>query len=302
MPKLSAAALTALFTDEVYRTRSPQTARTYANAVRRFAEFVGGGDVGPSEFVAYPSWLAKRDYSKRTMGVYLSAAKRLLDWLIVQRFLEPSYADGVRIDMAYKDVGRRRESKLPRYADPKHIEAVRKEAYLSQSPSPIRERDIALIEFLYSSGCRINEACTLRVESIDLGRCQARVIGKGAQERWVCFGRLAGRRLQEYWQQRGSAEQKAPAFARHDDGAGKALRPLATAGARDAIQRIALAGGIRGFHPHLFRHHFGTKMLNETGDLALVQEMMGHKSPSSTRVYAKVAPSRLATAHEKVWK
>lgn len=290
-----------LFNDELSRVRAASTAKGYANGLARFAEFMGERPLCAQEFIAFPAWLTRRSYAKKTIGVYLAASKKFLDWLIVQKILEPTYSDGVRVNLAYKEVGRKQETKLPRYADPDDIQTIRQQAYQSSLPSPIRERNIALIEFLYSSGCRINEACTLRAESVKLKTCQAKVTGKGSKERWVSFSELCSRRIQEYWTARGNSQRHLPVFARHDDGAGGEPKPLSTIGARVAIREIALAAGIEGFHPHLFRHHFGTKTLNETGDLASTQDLLGHASPASTRIYAKVTPGRLSKIHHQIW-
>ena len=87
----------------------------------------------------------------------------------------------------------------------------------------------------------------------------------------------------------------------HDTGIGKKISHLTTASIRDIVNEVKMASGIENFSPHYFRHAFAIKALRETGNLALVQDFLGHASPSATRVYAKIYPDDLAAAHQKIF-
>lgn len=285
-------------------TRAATTALLYKSSLRRFFIHLkreNAQEVTPRHFMTYPGWLLKQSISRGAMRVHLSAARAFLEWLMISEDLDVTYSDKTKIDVAFKALYKKRESRLPVSVKPEDVERVRKQAYASTLPSPIRERNIALIELLYSSGCRINEACTLDARRVDFGQRKALVLGKGNKERWIYFSELAGKRIQQYWAAR--EYEGAPVFTRHDDGARKGNHKIALSpfGARNAIETIAEAAGVEGFHPHLFRHNFGTQTLNKTRDLALTQDLMGHASPTSTRIYAKVDEARMKKEHSEVW-
>jgi site-specific recombinase XerD len=90
-------------------------------------------------------------------------------------------------------------------------------------------------------------------------------------------------------------------FAHHDAVVKKKHLHLSTSGMRKIVEAIATEVGVPNFHPHLFRHRFGVTLFKETGNLAVVQDLMGHASPASTRIYAKIAASDLQEAHGQVW-
>lgn len=299
--------------NELQNTLARLTAASYSVGLRAFSDFLCEmGYITPNspvtslsmeDFIAFPAWLSSRQYSKRTIQVRNAAAKRFLEWLVVQGIIQPTYSETIRYETSCKAVNKKREDRLPQMAPRGAIDAIQQAAYHRTDPSPFYQRNLAIVEFFVSSGCRIAEVCALRVNDIDLKDCKAKVVGKGNKERIVFFSPEAASAISAYWKERGFADKHHPAFARHDDGAkkGKKFLPLSTVGMRQIVESIAADAGIENFHPHLFRHNFGTVMLRETGNLAMVQDLMGHASPASTRVYAKVDPGDLKQAHSRVW-
>jgi len=288
------------------------TARTYRNGLARFSDYLAENDIEATNdvddltidhFIYFLAWLHK-SYSKKTCGVYASATKALLDWLVIHNYIEPSYTDSVRLKKAFLKSHRKHEYKLPRWPNeddiPRMIEAV----HAHEDFTPKRERDIALIEALASSGCRVSELIALDIQDIDLERKSAIVIGKGSKERRVFFSSTAIDAFKAYWKARKSAKATDPVFARHDRGAGKKrMKRMTTATARDTVNEIAMVAGIdpSKMSPHYFRHAFAIRVLAETGNIALAQDMLGHQDPKSTRVYAKIYPDNLERAHHKIF-
>jgi len=237
------------------------------------------------------------------MRVHVSAAKLFLDWLVINKHIEPSYADVLRYDKAVRQGGKRREDKLPRTPRVGDIDKMLVAVQDVNEESPRKERNIALLELLASSGCRNGEVVTLLVKDIDLVEHSAIVTGKGSKQRKVFFSSDAAQALRTYWTARGNAEPASPAFSRHDRGAGKKIKPITTETVRDIVEGVMAVAGIDPgtFSPHRFRHGFAITMLQETSDLALVQDLLGHSSPVSTRVYAKIYPEAMRKAHKKVF-
>jgi site-specific recombinase XerD len=293
-------------------TRSFNTAKTYRFALKAFLDFLSSQklsdtslveEINMEYFIRFPAWLASNNYSKKTINVYVAGAKFFLDWLVINGTISPIYSETLRYEMAVKQINRKRESRLPRTPEKGAVEKIIDAVRSSNEPTPRKERNIALIFFLVTTGCRNNEVVQLRIKDIDLNGHKALVIGNGNKERRVFFNSEAAEALDRYWTVRGFREKTHPAFARHDKGTGKKIQKLTTTSVRNIVDDVtAVAGLDKGtFTPHYFRHAFAIKMLQETHDLALVQDLLGHSSPASTRVYAKIYTDDLEKAHKEVW-
>jgi site-specific recombinase XerD len=91
-----------------------------------------------------------------------------------------------------------------------------------------------------------------------------------------------------------------PLFSRHDKGAGKKVLPISTNTVRKAINDLCQFAGLdEAITPHLFRHRFATGVLSATRDLAATQDLLGHASPTTTRIYAKLTDEDTAEAHRE---
>jgi site-specific recombinase XerD len=288
------------------------TALTYKKGLKTFREFLQTKGIETSSeievlsidyFIKYLPWLDRR-YSKGSVRVYGSAAKALLDWMFINGVLNLSYQDMARYKQAVPKSNQRHEYKLPRFPKRTDVPDMRKTVRLYEEESPIKERNIAMIEFLASTGCRNSEAVNLTVKDIDFTNRSTIVTGKGKKERRVWFSPEAAEALQTYWKERGSAMPTDPAFARHDKGAGsKRMKKLTPTTTRNIVKQIAIIAGIdpSKFSPHYFRHAFAIRVLSESGNLALVQDLLGHTDPKQTRVYAKIYSEDLQAAHHKIF-
>src|SRR5574341_1431269 len=141
--------------DELYTTRAKLTARAYKSGLDRFAEFLesrGLTRVSPlpelsmEYFIGFPAWLAERGYAKKGAQLRNFAAKALLDWLVVNGYLQPSYADTIRFQKACQALNKRRENRLPRTPAKGSVDAMLEAVRQRDTPSPIKERDIAIVE------------------------------------------------------------------------------------------------------------------------------------------------------------
>jgi site-specific recombinase XerD len=289
------------------------TARSYETGLTSFLSFLETQNIPPTapllelkieHFIYYPGYLSSHSMSKSTIGVYTSGVKYFMDWLVIRNELPISYENSLRYKMAHKAAAKKREAPLPRSPKQSTVRSLIEAAKVMDGESPIKERNIAIIEFLASSGCRCAETVGMNVKDIDLIDRSAKVTGKGSKERRVFFSPNAARAIREYWRARGFSEKNHPAFARHDKAIGEKISGLTTRTVQNVVDKIvAFAGFDKGsFTPHYFRHAFATLMLHETRNLALVQDLLGHADPGSTRVYAKVQADDLKEAHRGVYK
>ena len=156
-------------------------------------------------------------------------------------------------------------------------------------------RDRALLETLYSSGLRVSEAAGLDVGDLDLTARTVRVMGKGQKARMVPVGRPAVSAVRHY------LRAGRPPLAAAEPGLGHAPSGealflsrrgvrLSVRAIQDLVRRHAAVAGLRdGVHPHTLRHSFATHLLDGGADLRIVQELLGHSTPSATQVYTHIS-------------
>jgi site-specific recombinase XerD len=163
-------------------------------------------------------------------------------------------------------------------------------------------RDRALVETAYAAGLRISELAAAELGSLDLGRGELRVLGKGRKERIGLLGRPAREALRTYL----DAGRPVLAARRPDPAADPATavflnhrgEALGVRGLRGRLDRLRrLAGLPDGITPHTLRHSFATHLLEGGADLRVVQELLGHESLATTQIYTHVSPSRLREAY-----
>lgn len=255
-------------------------------------------------FIYFLPYLNKR-VSKGTANVYAASATALLDWMVIANIIQPTYNDNIRIKKAMNRSHKRHEDKLPRFPNRTDVPEILKAVRIHEEQSPIKERNIALLELLAATGCRNDEVVKLNVRDLDFDERTTIVTGKGSKERRVWFSQSAADAIKDYWKARESNMASEPVFCSHDKGSnGRAEKRITTTTTRNVVKKYALLAGINPakFSPHYFRHAFAIKVLSETGNLALVQDLMGHVSPTSTRVYAKIYAEDMQKAHREIFK
>jgi integrase/recombinase XerC len=161
---------------------------------------------------------------------------------------------------------------------------------------PASLRDRALLELAYSSGLRLSELVGLNRGDVDRAGGLLRVRGKGRRERVVPAGRGALAALERYLTgaERGTGRADEPVFVN-----ARRLRLSGRTVQRVVRRRLGeVAGGI-GVTPHALRHSFASHLLDNGADLRAIQELLGHRSLTSTQVYTHVSGSRLRKAYQQ---
>lgn len=166
----------------------------------------------------------------------------------------------------------------------------------SNSPEWIQQRDLAIAELLYSSGLRVAELCDLNLSDIDLSGAEVRALGKGSKTRVVPVGTMAIKAVREWLSARID-------LAKPDEAAlfvGKTGKRLTTRSVQLRMEKLGRDQGCeQRLHPHLLRHSFASHMLESSGDLRSVQEMLGHANISTTQIYAHLDFQHLAKVYDK---
>ena len=150
-------------------------------------------------------------------------------------------------------------------------------------------RDRALLELFYSSGLRLSEVCALKWGDLDFAQGLVTVLGKGSKPRVVPVGRMRARRCRPGVPNRGRQIECSP-----DVAAGRS--PARGAGAAQALG--AARGVVKRVHPHMLRHSFASHMLESSGDLRAVQELLGHANLATTQIYTHLDFQHLAKVYD----
>lgn len=189
---------------------------------------------------------------------------------------------------------------LPRVLGRREVERL-----LEQSPGSdpaLRERNRALLEFLYSTGARISEALGMRRTDLRLDLGTARCMGKGRKERILHLSPRAGAVLEAYLEharpilagRMSSGEQSDLLFL------ARTGRPLDRHQAFRVVRRFCQAAGLRSpAGPHTLRHSFATHLLEGGADLRALQEFLGHANLATTQIYTQVDAGRLGSVHRR---
>jgi integrase/recombinase XerC len=231
------------------------------------------------------SQLHARGMSGRTLATMISGWRGFFNWLVRHRGFSRNPCIGLRAPKSPKA--------LPKALSPDLV------ARLLDGPVDASSqcRDQAMFELFYSSGLRLAELVSLDLADAEgiLRQAEVTVTGKGAKTRTVPVGRKA-RVAVEHW-----LAQRA-ALARPGEAAlfvGARGRRIAPSSVRYALSRRALRLGLpQHVHPHMLRHSFATHVLQSSGDLRAVQEMLGHSSISTTQVYTHLDFQHLARAYD----
>lgn len=300
------------FLEELKVGKSRRTVLAYKSALRRLEALLGSDSPVsglPSEVVPFAQSL--EDLSPATVRNYLSAVSEFTRWL-AERQLVPGDQDGYERSLRTLKKLRPRSHSLPRTPEDdsvrlflKSAEKMRGEMGSSERLQAMRDR--ALVFCVASSGMRISEALQLKRGDLDHSHQSARVLGKGRKERTVYFDEKAWSYLNQYLAaRRGGRDRRdtssQPVFARHDRAANGTLSALSIQRAEQIFDRLSEQAQLDPpINPHGLRHWFATRVLEATGDLAAVQDLLGHESPVTTRIYARLNPSRLREAHRKAF-
>ena len=269
---------------EFERRLSAHTVAASRRDLSRFASFAG--DQSPDVHLVrrHVMELHRQGCKPATVHRHLSSLRGFFAYLVTAGDLPHNPADGVR------------PPKLQRPL-PKSL-SVDQVMGLMQPPKeddPLAVRDHCMLELFYSSGLRLAELAALNVLDFESGGLEIRVQGKGSKERIVPVGSKARAALRRWLTLR---SQLAPA----DEAAlfvGQRGRRLSHRGIQQRLAHWAQQAGLDvRLHPHRLRHAFATHLLESSGDLRAVQELLGHANISTTQVYTHLDFGYLSNVYD----
>ena len=179
---------------------------------------------------------------------------------------------------------------LPDVLSPEDVEQL-----LNFKPSnTIEIRDMAIVELMYSSGLRVSETVNINISDFEENMSFLRVIGKGSKTRLVPMGRYAINAINNWLNERVKISNNTAALFLNSKGSRLSVRSIQL-----RLKKMAIKQGLPPVHPHMLRHSFATHMLESSGDLRTIQELLGHSSLSTTQIYTKLDYQHLAKIYDK---
>lgn len=273
------------------RAFSPHTLKAYRRDLEQFLTFVTESleivDINRIDRIAMRSYLSSTmgyGYSRSSVARKLSSIRSFFRFLCSDGVMKSNPAIGLPTPRRKKD--------LPSFLSRSEVGELMARPH---SGGILELRNAAILELMYSTGIRASELVGLNVEDLNLHSDTIRVRGKGQKERMVPFGRPAREALTQYLDRRTSVapEEKAIFLNRFQ-------RRLSSRSLGRMVKSHLMAiSTAKKRSPHVLRHTFATHLLDEGADLRAVQELLGHRSLTTTQVYTHVTVKRLKEIYDR---
>jgi integrase/recombinase XerC len=272
------------------RGLSPRTRDAYRRDLDRFADELQSkqidnpGKVSEHEVRAFIARIHRQGLGARSIQRLLSAIRGFYLWQMREGLSGHNPAAAVRAPKASR--------KLPRTLDTDAVSRLLD----FEAETPLAIRDKAIMELFYSSGLRLSELAGLRWDQYDVPSGLITVTGKGNKTRMVPVGSYAAIALAAWRRVRGNfAGFEEPAIFVSQRG-----KPISVRNIQARIRHWARKQGLpEQVYPHLLRHSFASHMLESSGDLRAVQELLGHADIATTQVYTHLDFQHLASVYDK---
>lgn len=275
------------------RQKSPATLRAYSSDLRTFAAWLGESgrtiaDVTRLQLRRYLVELEEQGLKPTSVQRKLASIRGMFSWLQLEGHIAKDPAKLIK--------GPKAEKRIPRFLTPPEVDQLLSQAF---DASPQGRRDQAILETLYSTGCRVSECATMNLKALDLDEGIVRVIGKGNKERLAMLGGQALASIRAWLPARKELLRSAK---RLDDGSlwlnrsGKGLSPRWIF--NTVVARAKKANLQSRLTPHGLRHSFATHLLDRGADLRTVQELLGHARLVTTEIYTHVSIGRLRDVYD----
>ena len=277
---------------EVEKNFSKHTVTAYSSDILSFLIWLNDKnieDVNYSIIREYLLYIQQFNYSKTTTARKIASLRTFYRFLYREKVIESNPALGVHSP--------KRGKSLPEFLTETEMEQVLNNIKMD-SPAGYRNRTI--LELLYATGMRISELSDLNFENLNLDENEIKVFGKGSKERIVLVSERAKKFLETYIKtvryliyKMDDDKPTSPVFINKT---GYRLQPQSVRLAiKEVVEKIELPKHVT---PHVFRHSFATKLLENGADLRVVQELLGHSSISNTQIYTHVSIQRLKDVYD----
>ena len=277
------------------RKYSINTVNSYLSDINIFLEYlkeskINYKDVNRDVIRTYLKYLDEAKYKSSSINRLLSSLNDYYNYLVKMKYVKYNY---------FEDINRpRREKKLPNFINYEEYMTLIKQAEKEENEF-LRARNLLFLEILFDTGLRVSEAVNIKFSDINKSECSIKVLGKGSRERIVYFGEYALNYLNEYMAIRAGINSPDKNYLFLN----KNYTKLTRRGAEYLLNSVTKQALLKQkVTPHTLRHSFATEMLNNGCDIRSVQELLGHKSLSTTGIYTHVTNEVVRTEYLKAFK
>ena len=267
---------------------SENTSKSYERDLKKLHLFLS--DLNISEYSqisaetcsAWVGSLYSQNNNPKSIQRHLSSAKGFFRFLKKNNLIESSPFELISAPKS--------SSVLPEVLSPEDVEQL-----LNFKPANMIEiRDMSIVEVMYSSGLRVSETANININDFEENKTFLRVLGKGSKTRLVPMGRFAINAINNWLMEREKILNNTDALFLNSKGTRLTVRSIQL-----RLKKMAVKQGLPPIHPHMLRHSFATHMLESSGDLRTIQELLGHSSLSTTQIYTKLDYQHLAKIYDK---
>lgn len=267
---------------------SPNTILNYKEDLEQFKSFCKDKSIKSIDYQfirTYLSFLYDKKYTAKSVSRHISSLKSFFKFLLRSEYIDTNPMLLISTPKV--------EKKLPNYINYNDLETI---LSIPDRSTPLGLRNALILELLYSSGVRVSELVNIKLRDIDFNNNRILIFGKGSKERYVLYGSVCSKLLEEYLYKSRSVLTKDSEYLLVNKFGNKITDRAIRMIIEDVIKQSCLKLKVS---PHTFRHTFATHLLNEGADLKIVQELLGHENIATTGIYTHVSNEHLKEVYYK---
>ena len=273
---------------KVVKNFSEHTTKNYKRDLDKFIKFLSDNSTSlercdEKDIRLFVNRERRKGLSPRSIQRVLSSCRSFFNYLVEHKGFEKNHAQNISSPKSSKSL-------------PKALDADLIQKLLNFKPkTELETRDKAIAELFYSSGLRLSELQGIDIGDISIKERTCRVVGKGNKTRDLPIGRQAIKSLRDWIliREKYSNENDLAIFIN------KQGKRLSNRSIQARLKKLSTERGLPAVHPHMLRHSFASHILESSGDLRAVQEMLGHADIGTTEIYTKLDFQHLSKVYDK---
>ena len=273
---------------KVVKNFSEHTTKNYKRDLDKFIRFLSDNSTSlekcdEQDIRLFVNQERRKGLSPRSIQRVLSSCRSFFNYLVEHKGFEKNHAQNISSPKSSKSL-------------PKALDADLIQKLLNFKPkTELETRDKAIAELFYSSGLRLSELQGIDMGDISIKERTCRVVGKGNKTRDLPIGRQAVKSLRDWIliREKYSTESDLAIFIN------KQGKRLSNRSIQARLKKLSTERGLPAVHPHMLRHSFASHILESSGDLRAVQEMLGHADIGTTEIYTKLDFQHLSKVYDK---
>ncbi len=275
----------------VMKGYSDETAKNYKLDLYLFCDYLEENKINNFRKITYNflrTYLIyltnEKEYSNKSIARHISSLHTFFEYLLENNVIESNPMNLINSP--------KKEMTLPKYLNNSELEDLFNSIDTSKK---VGKRDILILEMFYSTGIRLHELVNIKLSDIDFKEKTIKILGKGSKERYVLYGEVCERYLNDY------LKNTRPYYMKKDNPylfLNQKGNNITKSGIEFLFDKIIKNSGIKiSMSPHTLRHTFATHMLNDGADLMTVKELLGHSNLSTTGIYMHVSKEHLRNTY-----